>query len=842
MSDLFVRMWPHMKELQSFSSGIAQVIKHYFKYLPDCGIQLVDPGATSYDLTVSHAGAGPDGEHDWYPDVYHSHGMLWTAEFDLGQYAWQTNRVLVRATMGAREVTVPSEWVSRVFKRDFRINPHVIGHGIEWDEWQHEIETENWALWGKNRRSDGLNPMSISQLARAFPETKFLSTFTEPGMPGNVVSLGNHALPWEEMKMLIQASAVYLATDRETWGIGMAEAMAAGVPVLSVDSGAVPTFMPHGEAGYCFRPGDIDDAIRGMEYCLRYRDTLSANAREIAKGFHWPTIVEEVAGIYRLALREEKPTVDVVIPCYNYSEVLDGAIDSIRRQTFRAILRIIVIDDGSPDGDRIKMVVERHRSRDDRVELVRLPVNQGVAGARNEGFLRSNAKYIVPLDSDDRIEPGFIERLVPIMEADRTLGIAYTGVRVTQEDLPDTLPWDWRTTVDPGEEIRGRQWPHEWDFDAQVGRENQIPTCCLIRKKAFDRVGGYRSRYCPDGAGSEDAELFLRLGAYGWGAKYIKPKRDALWIHDHGQGIVSSQSAYEEPDWTAWHPWTRDQLHPVASHATPIDGLLSHPVRSYEKPLVSVIIPVGPGHEEKLVDALDSLEAQTYRNWEAIVVLDGTEMTPTLINAYPYARVFSTIQQGPGAARNLGVKQAQAPFIAFLDADDYLLPDYLDKCIEGFDITKSIIYTDFISRLTRELHAKYTGVPIKTFKRTGEVLVADRFADFNQELAMQRPKGERPYVWSPVTVFLPKKWHSDIGGFDETLETWEDCDYLLRLAWAGYDFFRIAEPLWQYNFSSGMRREKIVGQEGSLIAYLQEKWDRRFSKQVEMTDGLQLQR
>jgi len=226
-----IRMWPHKDELQSFSSGIAQVILHYFKYLPDHGFELVPKDATSYDLTVSHAGARPDGEDNWYPDVHHSHGLLWTSEFDIGGYAWQVNKDMFKSIMGAKEVTVPSEWVAVPFRRDFRINPHIIGHGVDWEDWQHKIVTEDRAIWAKNRKSDGLNPMAISQLAREFPKLQFLTTFKEPGMPDNVISLGNKAIEYKQMQMLVQSSSVFLATDRETWGIGMIEAMAAGVPV-----------------------------------------------------------------------------------------------------------------------------------------------------------------------------------------------------------------------------------------------------------------------------------------------------------------------------------------------------------------------------------------------------------------------------------------------------------------------------------------------------------------------------------------------------------------------------------------------------------------------------------
>jgi hypothetical protein len=67
-------------------------------------------------------------------------------------------------------------------------------------------------------------------------------------------------------------------------------------------------------------------------------------------------------------------------------------------------------------------------------------------------------------------------------------------------------------------------------------------------------------------------------------------------------------------------PWTRDKsLMPMAA-PTRKPNL----VRSYSEPLVSVIIPVGPGHAKHLNKALDSLLAQTFKQWEVIVIDDAS--------------------------------------------------------------------------------------------------------------------------------------------------------------------------------------------------------------------------
>jgi hypothetical protein len=79
--------------------------------------------------------------------------------------------------------------------------------------------------------------------------------------------------------------------------------------------------------------------------------------------------------------------------------------------------------------------------------------------------------------------------------------------------------------------------------------------------------------------------------------------------------------------------------------------------------------------------ALDSIANQTYTDWEAIVVDDGSTDDSAKIAAEYVGKKFRIIQQrnaGPGAARNRGLKETNTEFVAFLDGDDCWLPEYLE--------------------------------------------------------------------------------------------------------------------------------------------------------------------
>ena len=93
---------------------------------------------------------------------------------------------------------------------------------------------------------------------------------------------------------------------------------------------------------------------------------------------------------------------------------------------------------------------------------------------------------------------------------------------------------------------------------------------------------------------------------------------------------------------------------------------------------VSVIIPCYK-QAVFLPDALESLLKQTYRNWEAIVVNDGSpDNTEEVVRQYMQQdnRISYLPQQNQGvsAARNNGIKQAKGEFILPLDADDWIKP------------------------------------------------------------------------------------------------------------------------------------------------------------------------
>lgn len=308
-----VLMLPQLKSFRSDESGIKRVVEAYHAYSKETDIEYVADDAP-HDLVVAHAGSRVGA------DVSINHGLYWTADYEADKWEWGTNAEVISVLRQALEITVPSNWVAETFKRDMRISPHVIGHGIEWDEWQEKPDRLPIILWNKNRSSDVCDPTPVIRLAEKYHKLKFVTTFIPHNMREmaleNVRVVG--LLPHDEMKQLIMSSSIYLATTKETFGIGVLEAMASGVPVLGFAHGGNLDLVKHGVNGYLAQPNNYEDLANGLEYCVAYKETLGDNGREMAKQWTWRIACEKLRKVYDLALGK-KGLIPTTLPKEEYT-------------------------------------------------------------------------------------------------------------------------------------------------------------------------------------------------------------------------------------------------------------------------------------------------------------------------------------------------------------------------------------------------------------------------------------------------------------------------------------------------------------------------------------------
>jgi glycosyltransferase involved in cell wall biosynthesis len=132
-----------------------------------------------------------------------------------------------------------------------------------------------------------------------------------------------------------------------------------------------------------------------------------------------------------------------------------------------------------------------------------------------------------------------------------------------------------------------------------------------------------------------------------------------------------------------------------------------------EKPLVSVIIPTF-NSEKYISDTIISVQNQTYKNWEMLLVDDAsTDATRTIITTFLTDKRIQfyplETNSGTGVARNFGVSKATGKYISFLDADDLWKPEKLEKQIH-FMQTNNLPFTfsfyDCINEQGKSLHKR----------------------------------------------------------------------------------------------------------------------------------------
>jgi glycosyltransferase involved in cell wall biosynthesis len=202
-------------------------------------------------------------------------------------------------------------------------------------------------------------------------------------------------------------------------------------------------------------------------------------------------------------------------------------------------------------------------------------------------------------------------------------------------------------------------------------------------------------------------------------------------------------------------------------------------------PAVSVIIPaynVTPF----IADALDSLRAQTFRDFETIVVNDGCPDSANLERVLePYRGEIVYIRQenqGVAAARNTALRAARAPLVALLDPDDMWEPEYLE--VQTGVLASSPEAGIACANVTFVGETRFEG---QTF--------LDMFPD-RGEINFCRLLSQQCRIFSSVTARRDLILRA--GSFDATLRSAEDLHLWLRLAHLGTRFIRTHRPLIRY--------------------------------------------
>jgi glycosyltransferase involved in cell wall biosynthesis len=564
-----------------------------------------------------------------------------------------------------------------------------------------------------------------------------------------------------------ERSAVYLASGR---------------PVITQDTG-FGSYLPTGEGLFAF--STLEDAVAAVEAVEGdYRRHCRA-AREIACEFlDADVVLRRLVEHYGVStrppssvapgrtLQPEWPRVSIVIPCFDLGRYLPETVESVRAQTYGS-WELIIVDDGSTDAKTVELV---NRYRDEGVKVIRTE-NHGAPAARNRGISEAVGEYVLCLDADDALAPAFLERTVPELESRPDAAFVTTHVELIGE--------------------RGGIWRTGAEDPNTLLWQNVVASASLFRRSCWEESGGWAPL-----PAYQDWDFWLSLVERGWQWSVVP---EVLYRYRVRSGSISQQADGRRAELLR----TLVERHPalyeghVADIVADMDAQLADLRRQLAKALaaetvpsawprpltlepgrVSIVIPcfnLGAHLEEAVASAL----AQGRPADEVIVVDDGSTDAATRATLGRCeelgARVLHKENGGAGDARNYGIERAVGEYVACLDADDVLLPDFL--------------------RLT-----------VRILEQRPEVgIVTSHVEFFGEQTGLYQPPDFAPttLLWrncvAACSLFRKRAWHE--GGGYSSLAANEDWDFWLALVERGWEWAVVPEVLYRYRKRAGSRSE-----------------------------------
>ena len=200
--------------------------------------------------------------------------------------------------------------------------------------------------------------------------------------------------------------------------------------------------------------------------------------------------------------------------------------------------------------------------------------------------------------------------------------------------------------------------------------------------------------------------------------------------------------------------------------------------RQAQSPTVSVMIPYY-NCKEYIVETIQSVLSQSYQNFEIIIVDDGSDSEHAdflreFLADKPAIRYAVQNNQGVAAARNHAARLAGGKYFLFLDSDDLILPDYIEKCVTVLENNPDC---KLVYPLAEYFDAQEGLWNLPDYDGLGSLLKGNRI---------------------PVISMHRAEDFVSLGWFDENLTTHEDWDLWIRLLSNGGTVIRIPEVLFRY--------------------------------------------
>lgn len=212
--------------------------------------------------------------------------------------------------------------------------------------------------------------------------------------------------------------------------------------------------------------------------------------------------------------------------------------------------------------------------------------------------------------------------------------------------------------------------------------------------------------------------------------------------------------------------------------------------------LVSIIVPVYNA-EKTIRKCLDSLVVQTYKNIEIILVNDGSSDRSEAIckeycDQYGNVKLLSQDNFGPATARNNGIDHAEGKYVYFVDADDYVEPNIIEKMVtvaESYSV-EMVICNYYIEKPGSECIAHQ-------YAEKSGLYVGKECDDLNRKL-INDTSAKRIPPYSHIRMILKSSLENPHIRYEDGMIRSEDFHFFVRLQFKLSRIFVITEPLYHY--------------------------------------------
>lgn len=217
--------------------------------------------------------------------------------------------------------------------------------------------------------------------------------------------------------------------------------------------------------------------------------------------------------------QSKKPSISIIMPCFNASRTLSSTIDRVFAQSFTDF-ELIIINDGSTDDSLniLNALATKHKS----IKVID-QANKGPAIARNKGLKIAKGEFIAFLDADDSWHPDFLEKLYKALTYDQSTAISYCGwqnIGLPPNQCKPFIPPDYETIDKLESLLRSCPWPIH---------------AALTRKLYIDQIEGFNESL----TSCMDYDLWLRIASFN--KLVLVPEVLAYYHHHDGEQITKNR-------------------------------------------------------------------------------------------------------------------------------------------------------------------------------------------------------------------------------------------------------------------------------------------------------------